>query len=141
MISVQRGSLCPGESLCAGDLCPGRSLSREVPVQGVSVRGSLSREVSVQGGLCPGRFLSRGSLSGDLCPGRSLSREVSIQGVSFRGSLSRGSLPGTPPHTVKGGRNAFYWNAFLFVLMNSFMSGPEIYFVLEFLFVYFSKEG
>ena len=34
--------LCPG-CPCVGGFCPGRSLSR----------GSLSREVSIQGGLCP----------------------------------------------------------------------------------------
>ena len=59
-----------------GDLCPGGSLSR----------GSLSKGVSVQGGLCP---------VGGLCPGG-------------------GSLLGrTPARTVTGGRYASYWNAFL----------------------------
>ena len=78
-------------------VCPRLSLSMGVSIQGVSV----------QGGLCPGMSLFRGSLSregslskgvsvqGGLCPGRgSLSREgVSVQGGGLcpgRGSLSRG---------------------------------------------------
>ena len=114
-VSVREG-LCPGASVqgvsvwgisvqgifCLGGLCPGHSLSR----------GSLSRDVSVQGGvtvqgdlcpggfcldglcpggslpkgLCPGRSRSRWSLSGDLCPGGSLSGG----GLCPEGSLSRG---------------------------------------------------
>ena len=69
---------------------------------GVSVQGeSLSMgfsipEVSVQGHLCPGAPLFRGSLSrGSLSRG-SLSKGVSVQGVSG-GSLSRGSLVGLCP--------------------------------------------
>ena len=91
------GGLCPGGGLCWG------VLSQKVSVQGVSVWGSLS------GGLCPGGSLSggvsvqgslsRGSLSGGLCPG---------------GSLSRGSLSWRSLNKVKSGRNASYWNAFLF---------------------------
>ena len=50
-----------------------------------------------RGGLCPGRSLSRGSLSmGDLCPG------VLCQGDSRL-------------RTVTYGRFASYWNAFLFL--------------------------
>ena len=54
----------------------------------VSVWGSLSGGVSVQGDLCSGGSLSRGvSVQGDLCSGGSLSRSASVQG---RESLSRG---------------------------------------------------
>ena len=87
-------------------------------------QGSLSRVVSVQGGLCPGWSLSRvvsvqgGLCPGGLCSGWSLSRVVSVQGVYVQGSLPKGvstqrglcqrdSLD-TDPHTVKNG-----WNAFL----------------------------
>ena len=63
---------------CPGVFCPGGR--------------SLSRGISVQGGLCPGR---------GFCPGGSLFRKVSVQGVSVQvvsvlgglcpgGSLSRG---------------------------------------------------
>ena len=80
------------------------SLSKEVSVQGgLSPGGSLSRGVSVQGclcsvGLCPRRSLSRGFfLQGALCPGGVYVQGVSVQGtlcpgVSVWGSLSRGSL-------------------------------------------------
>ena len=82
-----------GRGLCPGVLCPRRSLSR-----GSLSRGSLSKEVSVQGvsiqsGLCLVGV-------GGLCP---------RVGVSVQGGLS----PGTP-RTVKSGRYASYWNAFLF---------------------------
>ena len=53
-------------------------------------RGSMSRGVSVQGGLCPG----------GLSPGESLSRGTSVDR--------------DPPGTVKSGRYASYWNAFLY---------------------------
>ena len=57
------------------------------------VGGSLSREVSVKGGLCLGSLsrgsMSRRSLSGSLCPERSLCPEW---GLYPGGSLSRGSL-------------------------------------------------
>ena len=56
----------------------------------------VHREVSVQGGLCLGGSLSRGSLSGGLCPG--------------------GSQSGRPPRTVTSGRYVSYWNAFLSVI-------------------------
>ena len=76
-----RGGLCLGVSvqgvslqgisvhggLCLGSLCPGGSLSKGALFSEVSVWGSLSRVISVQG---------------DLCPGGSLSRVVSVQGVS-----------------------------------------------------------
>ena len=69
---------------------------------GVSVQGggSLSRE----GGLCPGRGVSvqGGSLSGG-----SLSRE----GGLYPGG--GGLCQGDPSRTVKSGRYASYWNAFL----------------------------
>ena len=61
---------------------------------GVFVRGSLSRE-SLSGGLCPmGVSLSNVSLSNG---------GVSVWGVSVR----------EIPCTVKRGRYASYWNAFL----------------------------
>ena len=52
--------------------------------EGVSVqRVSLSREVFVQGGLCPGGSVSRGSVSrGSLCPG------CLYLGVSFQKGVS-----------------------------------------------------
>ena len=47
----------------------------------------------------------------------SLFMGVSVWGLSARGSLSRrGLCPGIPLHTVKSGRHASYWNAFLFLL-------------------------
>ena len=63
--------------------------------------GSLSRGISVQGGLCPrgslsSRSLFRGSLSRDLCPGESLSEKH--------------------PCTVTSGRYASYCNAFSLLL-------------------------
>ena len=120
---------CLGEQASVqGDFCPRRSLSRGVSVKGGLCLGGLCIGVSVQGvsvseGLCPGRSLSRGSLSGGslsrgLCLGGSLSR-----GSLYRPSLSRGSLSGgfreTPPEqkqprTVTSGRYAPDWNAFLF---------------------------
>ena len=55
---------------------------------GLCPGGSLSRRVSVQGGLCPG--------------------EVSVQGVSVR------ETPQTEtPRTVASGRYASYWNVLL----------------------------
>ena len=68
------GGLCPG-GLCPGGLCPGVFLSW----------GSLSREVSVQSGLC--------------------------LGVSVQGGVSV-TLLGRPPHSNVG-QNRSYWNAFL----------------------------
>ena len=159
-VSVQGRDLCPGLSvyrvsvgrrslsrrlLYSGrDLCPEgpmsqRSLSRGAYVSEVSVQGSLSSWVSIQGrGLCPGRgSLSKGSLSregvsvqGGLCPGTVSVQEVSVQGVSVRGSLSRGGglCPGglcpvgslsngvivrEVPCIGTRGRYASYWNSFL----------------------------
>ena len=65
------------DSVREGCLCLGGSLSR-----GVSVLGSLSRGVFVQG-VC-------------ICPGGSLPRGISVQGRGCLsgGSLSRGSLSG-----------------------------------------------
>ena len=61
----------------------------------------LSREVSVQGGLCLG-----GLCPGGVCWG-SLSKGVSIKGgVSVRET----------PRTVTSGRYASYWNAFLLII-------------------------
>ena len=68
----------------------------------VSVRGGgqfLSREVSVQGGLCRGVSVHRGGL----CPRGSPFRGVSVhRGVSVQGSLSSGSLS-TEGVSVQGG--------------------------------------
>ena len=123
----RQGGLCPGKGSLSrqGGFCPGEGfLSRGgVSVQG---RGSLSK----QGGLCPGEgSLSRGGVSvqgRSFCPGEMVSVQgVSAQGESLsRGSLSRGvSLQGVsvqgglcqedPPHMVKSGRYASYWNAHL----------------------------
>ena len=70
-------------------LCPGG---------GGSIWGSLSGVVSVQMGPCPEGTLSRGSLSGGSLSGGSLSRGVSVRET---------------PRTVKSGRYASYWNAYL----------------------------
>ena len=99
-VSVQRGSLSKG------GLCPEGSMSRGVYVQGflsraVSVQGeslsrgwSLSKDFSVQGGLCARGSLSRWSLSRD--------------------SLSRETPPGhRPPYTLTSWQYASYWTAFL----------------------------
>ena len=54
---------------------------------------SLSRGVSVPGGLCPGGSLSRGGLCPrGVCPGDSVQRGSLSTGVSVRGG---GSLLGT----------------------------------------------
>ena len=71
-VSVQ-GDLCPG--VCLGGLCLGGSLSR----RSLS-RGSLSREVSVWGSLSGGV-----SVQGDLCQEGSLFRGISVQGGSLLG--------------------------------------------------------
>ena len=102
--SLSRGfmssGLCPRGSLFRGSLfrgvgCLSRGISvRGISVQGVSVHRSLSRGISVQGGLCPGGSLSKGvSVQGvyiqrGLCPRGSLSKGFFVQ----VGSLSRGSL-------------------------------------------------
>ena len=78
---------------------------------------SLSRGVSVQGGLCPG----------GLCPGGSLSRGISVQGGLFPGglcpagwSLSRGVVSVRETScTVTSGRYASYWNAFLLLIYSA----------------------
>ena len=83
---------------CLG-LCPGGgSLSRGISVQGVSVQGvsvrrSLSRGVSVQGGLCL-RGLCPGEVSvqGDLCPGCLSPGEGSVCGDLCPGGLCPGGL-------------------------------------------------
>ena len=76
--------------------------------RGVSVRGSLSWGVSVQMGLYPGG--------------------ISVQGGVY---VQEGSLSGRPPRpTVKSGRYASFWNAFLFKTVftrhasNTMMSNP-----------------
>ena len=101
--SLSRGSLSREGDLCPGGLCPGGHCL------GVSVRGSLSRG-SLLGGLCPGRgSLSREGVSvqgclclgvsvqGGFCPERSLSRGVSVWGVSVQWSLCMGDLPDREP--------------------------------------------
>ena len=73
---------------------------------------SLSRGVSIPGGLCPGGSLSRRGL----CPGGVSVQGVSVHGgVSVWGSLSRGVCHEDPPRTVMSGRYTSYWNAFLFL--------------------------
>ena len=65
-----------------------------------TARSSLHGE----GGLCPGRSLSRG-----LCPGRSLSRGVSVQGVSVqRVSVQGVSLTETHPPWQRPGQYPSY---------------------------------
>ena len=94
-VSVQ-GGLCPGGVSVQGDLClrvfGGGGLSGGVSVPGV---------ISVQGGLG-----ERWSLSGG----------VSVRGVSLsRRDLCWGDRC-QGPRTVKSGRYASYWNAFLLIL-------------------------
>ena len=57
--------LCPGGVSVQGDFCLGGSLVRGVSVS-VS-RGSLSRKVSVQGGLCPWGLYQGDPLDRDPC--------------------------------------------------------------------------
>ena len=83
--------------------------------------GSLSRGVSVQGGLCPGWSLCRGSLyRGSLCResfclGGSLSRVgLCPWGLCPGRYLSGFSVSVRPPsHTVTCRQYAVYWNALL----------------------------
>ena len=77
--------------LLRGLLCPRVFLPREVSVWGVSVQG---------GGLC---------LAG-LCP-EGLCLGVSVQGISVRENPSD-----RDHHTLKSGRYAFYWIAFLLII-------------------------
>ena len=74
----------------------------------------------VQGGSCPEGSLSRGgSLSvGGLCRVGSLSRGVGALSrvVSVQGGLCQGD---PPPHAVKSGSYASYWNSFLFSEISS----------------------
>ena len=71
----------------------------------VSVQGGF-----LSGGLCPGGV----SVQRGPCPEGSLSRGVSVWGVSVHGgSLSRGVSVRETPRTVKSGRYASYWNAYL----------------------------
>ena len=59
------------QSFCSwGSLCPSLQLRSHD-------RGSLSRGVSVQWGLCPGGYLSRGSLSSGSLSGRPLGQRPS----------------------------------------------------------------
>ena len=109
--------LPPANEVCEGYVFTGvlsvhRGVSvsvwRRVSLQVVSVQGgSLSRVVSIQGG---------GLCLGGLCPGGSLSRGVSVQGDCQGDPPDRAP----PPHTVTSGRYASYWNAFLFIINNSF---------------------
>ena len=80
-VSIQ-GGLCPGEGSLFRRFSVKGSLSREVSVWGESLsggRGSLSGGISVHGGLCPDGSCPRGlwgvsvqgrfSVEGGLCPG------------------------------------------------------------------------
>ena len=141
--SLSRGVSVWGGSLSRGGLCPRASLWGSLSTEVVSVQGgslfggSLSRD----GGLCPGKSLSEGSLSrgslsrwvgvsvqmgrGSLSGGFPFWR-VSVQGSLYGGSLSRGVSVQTgrrilcPGGSLSGGlrmitsgRYASYWNAFL----------------------------
>ena len=99
-----QGVLCLGcVCLCPGGLC----------LLGSLLRGSLSKGE----GLCLGGFCPGGTMSGGLCP-KSLCSGGLCWGVSVQGqrSLSRGVsvFVQGDPRTVKSGRYASYWNAFLF---------------------------
>ena len=86
-------------------VCVKNSVHRGVSVpaytthdQGVSVQGSLSSGVSVQGGLCPVGSLSGGvSVQGGLCPRRSLSRGLYPGGLCLGGLFPGESQLGRPP--------------------------------------------
>ena len=63
-----------------------------------------------------------GKVGGGLCPGGPCPGGVSVQGRSLstrclclRGVFVQGGLCQGDPHTVKSGRYASYWNAFLFI--------------------------
>ena len=85
--SLSRGGLCLGVSV-QEFLCPGQSLSRRI-----SVLGGLCPR-----GLCPGGSLSRGPLSRGVSVQRSLCPGGLCPGVSLpRGSLSREGLPDRDP--------------------------------------------
>ena len=128
--SHDQGGLCPGGSLSMGVSVQG-SLSRGVSVQGVSVQESLSRGVSVQeeslskGGLCLGVSVQGVSVHGVLCPGfsvqESLSRGVYVWGslsggLCPGGSLSGGSLLGRHPY---GNERVVCWNSIFFAVQTS----------------------
>ena len=87
--SLSRGGLCiwGGGNFCV----QGMSMSGGVSVRGCLSRGvcpgmSVSREVSVQGSLCPVRSLSRGGL----CPGVSVPGGLCPRGVSVQAGLCPG---------------------------------------------------
>ena len=92
---VCEGDVFTGVCLCKGGPCPGGHCTGVgVSVGGLSPGWSLSRVISVQGGLCLG-----GLCLGGLCPGGSLSRGFS--GVEI-----------PTPVMVTCGQHASYWNAF-----------------------------
>ena len=68
---------------------------------------SLSRGVSLQGGLCPGVSVQGVFVQGGLCPGVFLSRGVSVWGVSVQGVSVRETLH----RTVTCGWYTSYRNA------------------------------
>ena len=104
-LSLSRGVSVQGD-LCPGGLCP-------EGLGGVSIWGSLCRRVSVQRGLCPGDLCLGGLCPGGLCPG-GLCLGGLCSGGSLSGrSLSRGLSVRETSYTVKSGRYASYWNAFL----------------------------
>ena len=130
-VSIQRGlgpgglcpgGLCPSLCLCLGGLCGGGSLPRVfVCLQVVSVQGCpLSRGVTVQG-ISVQREVSMQGISVQVFVQGVSVWVVSVQGISVHGSLCLGvsvqvvSVWGGQgdPSTVKKGRYAFYWNAFL----------------------------
>ena len=82
-------------------------------------RRSYDQGVSVKRGLCQGVPCPGGrSVSGGE---GSVSRGVSVQGSLFRGvSVQGGLCPeglcNRDPRTIKTGRYASYWNAFLFCM-------------------------
>ena len=84
-VSVQVGVSVLG-GLCPEGLCLGVSV-HGIPIWGY-LSGSLSRQISVQSGLCPGVPLSRGGCCrlGGVCLG------VSIQGSLSRGGCCLGGL-------------------------------------------------
>ena len=78
-------NLCGKQECILVGCVPPASCRREVSVQGGFCPGDSLSGGSLSGGLCPGGLHPGGLRPGGLCPGGSLSRGVSVQGVSVQG--------------------------------------------------------